>query len=418
MLSSRRVFLATGAAAIIPGARAEIRPDLEGSYGTAQFTSIMARAAALFRELGGGNIRFRNPVPPNEPEHLQLTMRWNVVGDLPDLSLQANNSLRQLASAGLAQPLNGLADQDPDWKPAGTSAAVAEIGRIGRNLYGIPFQVSIPIIIVNLDLARRAGFDGGALPADWDGILALARKIHAATGVMGGFFDFGAAWSFQALITSQGGSMATPDEQDVAFTGPEGAEAMRIVRGFGEAGMLDLSQTQALQAVSAGTVGLFVTSSNFLGAIMRNSGSSFQIGTIPFPLPSPTGKIPAGGRSGVIFARDSAKQAEAWKFLRLLMSPEMQAVVVRAIGTVPLDPVAAMRPEILGDYDRSNPLHAAGLARVGALTEWYSYPGENTVKIIEVMIDHLRSVARLQVPTQQALEAMGRDVRALIRKPA
>jgi multiple sugar transport system substrate-binding protein len=189
---------------------------------------------------------------------------------------------------------------------------------------------------------------------------------------------------------------------------------MEIVRGFGEAGMVDLTQEQAFQAFAAGTIGVLATSNNVLAGLERQAGGRFAIGTVAWPLPAAEGRLPAGGRTGVVFTRDPARQAESWKFLRFMASPEVQAIVVRATGAVPVDPEAARRADVLGAFYAENPAHQAGLARSAALTGWYSFPGENTVRITQVMIEHMRTVANRSVAPEPALQAMARDVQALL----
>jgi multiple sugar transport system substrate-binding protein len=409
--------LAAGATAtlVLPTAARAQAPTLQASYSTSAFNELMARAAALYRERGGAAIQYRTPVAPSHDDHLQQTLRWALMNELPDVSFQANNHIARLARDGIAQSLDALAAADREWAAAQPTGAVAQIGEVGGRLCGLPFQISVPILIVNLDLATRAGAEVAALPQDWPGLLALARRITAlGNNAVGGFFDLGAAWTWQALVTAAGGRMASADERSVAFGGAVGLAANEIVRGFGEAGMVDMTQDQAYQAFSAGSIGVLATSNNVLAGLQRQSGGRFAIGTVAWPLPAAEGRVPAGGRTGVVFTRDPARQAEAWKFLRFMASPEVQAIVVRATGAVPVDPEAARRADVLGAFYAENPAHQAGLARSAALTGWYSFPGENTVRITQVMIEHLRTVANRSVAPEPALTAMARDVQALL----
>lgn len=414
-LNRRHLLAALLATTAASRAAAQPAETLQASYSTSAFTDLLQRAGALHEERGGARIQYRAPVAANHDEHLQQTLRWAITGDLPEVSFQANNHVGRLARDGLAQPLDALVASDSDWTGAVANPAVAQIGRVNDKLHGLPFQISVPVVMVNLDLAARAGADPSSLPQDWPGLLNLARRITALGGsLVGGLFDFGGAWTFQALITAQGARMASPDERSIAFDGPEGLTALQVVRGFGEAGMVDMTQAQALQAFGAGTIGVLATSNNVLESLQKQAAGRFRIGTVAWPLPSPDGRLPAGGRTGVVFTRDPARQAAAWRFLRFMSGPDVQALVVKATGAVPVNPEAVRRADLLGSFYAENPSHQAGLARSGVLTGWYSFPGENTVRITQVMIEHLRTVATLRAAPEAALSAMSRDVQALL----
>jgi multiple sugar transport system substrate-binding protein len=415
-LTRRHVLVALATLAAMPkGARAQAPSKLSASYSTNAFDELMASIASLYEKRSGTEIAYRHPVAPTHDDHLKQTLLWAVTRELPDLSFQANNHIRRLVRMGLAKPLGDLALRDEEWSHTNSASAVSQIGRVSGNLYGLPFQVSVPICIINLDLVARAGADPNDLPGDWPGLLDLARRINALGGdTMGGFFDFGGAWTFQALITAQGGSMATADERAVAFTGNEGLAAMEIIRGFGEAGMVDLTQVQGMQAFAAGTIGILATSNNVFAGLERQSRGRFKIGAAAWPLPSASGKLPAGGRTGVIFTEDRARQAGAWRFLRFVTEPDVQAIVVKATGAIPVDATESYFTSELRDFYRAHPSYAAALSSSNALTGWYSYPGENTVRIVEVMIDYLRAVVARKKTPDVALRELGHDVQALI----
>jgi len=416
MATTRRRLVAS-AAALVSASHAtmgEELPTLEATYSTNAFNELMARAVAAYaRRPGGARVRFRTPVALDNDAHIKQTLLWAVTGDLPDLSFQANNDIERLAVAGLAQPLEALAGKLA--RRVAPASPVAQIGQVGGRPFGIPFQISVPICIVNLDLVARAGGDPADLPADWQGLLALTGRIgRLGDNVVGGFFDVGSAWTFQALVTAAGGRMASPDGRRVAFDGPEGLAALQVVQGFGAAGMVDMSQAQAMQAFAAGTIGVLATSNNVLTGLIRQSAGRFQVGAAPWPLPVPTGRLPAGGRTGVIFTKDPARQAAAYSFLTYMAQPEVQMMVVEATGAVPVDLAVAQRDDLLGPFYRDRPAYRAGLARYGALTGWYNFPGLDTVEITRVQIEHVRQVATRRASPEAALRDMARAVQALL----
>lgn len=413
---SRRVLLAAPSLLSVGARRAAAQemPGLEATYSTSAFNELMARAATAYvRRPGSAHVRFRTPVTLDNDAHVKQTLLWAVTGDLPDLSFQANNDIERLALGGLAQSLEALASSSP--AGTGVASSVAQIGRVDGRPFGIPFQISVPICIVNLDLVARAGGDPANLPQDWPSLLALAGRIgKLGDNLIGGFFDTGSAWTFQALVTAAGGRMASPDGRRIAFDGPEGLAALQVVQEFGAAGMVDMSQAQAMQAFAAGTIGVLATSNNVLTGLIRQSADHFQVGAAPWPLPVPTGRLPAGGRTGVIFTKDPKRQAAAYKFLTYMTEPEVQVMVVEATGAVPVDLAVAQRDDLLGPFYRGRPAYQAGLVRYDALTGWYNFPGLNTVEITRVQIEHLRQVATGRASPEAGLREMARAVQGLL----
>ena len=72
-----------------------------------------------------------------------VVLRWRYQR-LPDVSFQANYHIRQLIRDGLAQPLQALADADPTWRDVEPRGAVAQSAE--WELYGIPSQISVPVV--------------------------------------------------------------------------------------------------------------------------------------------------------------------------------------------------------------------------------------------------------------------------------
>jgi multiple sugar transport system substrate-binding protein len=417
----RRQLLAAAAGSVLASAgaaRAQAPLVLQASYSSGAFRELMTQAAAEFeRQPDGCRIEWRAPVVASMEDHLQMTLRWAVTGDLPDVSFQANNHIRLLASRDLTVPLDRFIAAEPAWDELGYAASVREIGRVGDQIHGLPFQMSVPVNMFNLALVRRAGGDPDALPRDWDATIALARRIRAADPtVLGAYFDFGAAgsWTFQALIASQGGRMMNPDERTIAFDGPEGLFALELIRRIGETGPVDMSQEQMFQAFGAGQIGILAATNNMIGAFERQAAGRFAIGAVPWPLLSPAGRLPAGGRTAVMFTRDPARQAAAWRFIKFMTGPAVQARVATLLGAVPANLIALRRPELLGRFYDEHPAHRAGVERVGVMTAWYDFPGPSSVRIAQVIREQLRRTAMQQAAPAQAMAEMTREVAALL----
>jgi multiple sugar transport system substrate-binding protein len=161
-------------------------------------------------------------------------------------------------------------------------------------------------------------------------------------------------------------------------------------------------------------MGAFMNSTARLGAFNRGIGGRFPLVCAPFPLSAPEGRVPAGGAVAVLHARDPARQALAWRFLKLATGPEGADVMVRHTGYMPATTVPAGREDLLAPFYRENPNHKVSLDQQAVMTGWYAFPGQNALRITDVINDHAQAIVARRAAPQEAVAAMARDVTALL----
>lgn len=346
------------------------------------------------------------------------TFRDALTGQLADVSIQGNNKIRLFVDRGLAVPLNDYLAEEAKSPSSTISQSVTSIGQFGDKVYGLGLSVSTPVVFYNLDLVKKAGVDVNALPAAWDGILELARKIqNPASNTLGGYLSYeGGAWMWIALIESQGARMMTADEKKVSFDGPEGLKALQILKSFGEAGQatVDMPRDQVRQLFASGKLGILVDSSANLNNFEKQAVGRFEIATRAFPLLSPEARLPAGGALGMVFAKDPARQKAAWEFLKFAASAEGQTIIAKKSSYMVANSRVATDPKMLGDFYAKQPNMKPVVDELAILDGWYAFPGQNGGEIIKILTDHMRSVVTLKSEPAEALSAMSRDVTALL----
>jgi len=329
METTRRVLLGAAALAAPATLRAQPAELVIGYPNPVVFREPMERIAALFESRTGIRVQLRAPEEDYEAM-LQRSLRDAVTRSLPDLSLQGLNRQRTLLERDLLVDLGPLLAGDAETASLGYSDSLLAMGRApapdGRLVQtGIGFAISTPILYWNADLVRRAGGDPAALPRDWDGVMALSRRIAALSEEVRGLYFHWAItgnWSIQALVFSHAGAMMDAAETRVAFADPPGLAGLSLLRRFvDEAGMPDLRLTAAETEFFGGRMGVFMNSTARLGAFTRSIGGRFPVVCSAFPLSSPEGRVPAGGAVAVLHARDPARQALAWRFLKLATGP-------------------------------------------------------------------------------------------------
>ena len=361
-------------------------------------------------------VTFRAPQPGYE-EITQSVLRAAVTNTLPDVAYHGLNRQRIFVDRGIAQPLDGLIAADAEFKGFGHAPGLLDIGKVKGKQYGVGFSLSTPILYVNGDLVEKAGGNLAALPATWDGIFELARKIKALGGNTQGFhfdWDITGNWMFQALVFSNGGTMLSEDEKKVAFDGEAGKQAIATLSRMVKDGtMRDVAQSVALQDFTSGTMGIWGHSTSRLGGVTKQVGEKFKLRTAAFPTAA-NGRLPMGGNTAMLFAKDPASQKAAWDYIKFATGPVGATLMVKATGYFPSALKVADDPAMLKDFYTANPNHLVAMKQLPKATGWYAFPGENGLKITDVIKDHLQSVVAQKAEPMTALSTMSKEVQALL----
>lgn len=362
-------------------------------------------------------VTFRAPYKDYE-DATQRILREAVTGTGPDVTFQALNRVRALADKQVAAPLDAFIAAEKGFEAEGFHKAMFDAGAIGGKVYGLPFAVSLPIAYFNLDLVKAAGGDPAALPTTWDGVLALAAKIEGSKPGIHGMvaeWPISGNWLFQALVFDHGGTMMDTAETRVAFDGEAGNKAITtLARMVSETKTPNISGNDMRAAFAAGQVGVLLTTTAYVNTLTKQVGDKFTLKTSPFPgLVPGVSRLPAGGNVMMITATDEAKRKAAWEVVKFWTGAEGGALMVQNTGYMAPNKKAA---ELLADFYGKNPNQFTAVAQLPYLTNWYAFPGENGLKITDVIKDRLQSVMD-GTRTKEAgavLADMARDVQALL----
>jgi multiple sugar transport system substrate-binding protein len=381
--------------------------------------SYDAIAAAFARR--EPNIRINWVTTPNYEEGMQLILRQAATQLTTDLSYQGFNRLRIFAERGIAQDVMPLLRAEGDPAAMGYSPNILALAHFGGFQSGLGYAASNPIMYFNADLVRRAGGNPDAMPTSWEGVFQLAQRIRALGGGTEGMWYAwpGDDWMFSALLFGHGGRMLSEDERDIAFAGPEGLGALRTLdRMVKEGGMPNLSREAAQQAFAAGRLGMFFWTTAALRGTMQQVGRNFTLGTTIMPVIDPVrGRLPTGGAAGMLTARDPQKREAAWKFLRFSTSAEGTTLMVQNTGYVPMNQLAIDDPRWLAQFYRDNPLFQAATRQVNIMIPWYAFPGANSVRVTQTMVDQQARIVEQRASPEQVLADMAAEVRRLLPRP-
>lgn len=353
-------------------------------------------------------------------EAASAVLRGAVTGSMPDVAFNGTNLMHLFVDRKLAVPLDAFVANEADWAKQGYVPGMVSTGLVNGQLYGMPFALSTPILYFNADLLRKAGGDPAQPPKTWPELLALANKItDAGSNTQGAYLLWTTTGNYlwQELLFTHDGQMLSPDGKKVGFDTPAGLKTFEILRDLvKEGGMPNLTDEQATQAFIAGKIGFYLASSARVNSFMSRIGSRFELGTAPFPSPRPDSKIVSGGATMMVLAKDAAKQAAAWEFIKFAAGPLGQTIMVRHTGYMPSNQIAIDTPELLANYYANNTNMRTAISQRARTTAWLGFPGENSLKAIQVIYDAMESVVANKATPEEALKRSAAQVQALLPK--
>lgn len=413
------------------GAAALAMPAIVRSQSSPTEISVAYSIPVLFKDLMENLARefmTRNPnikVSLRAPEEgyeqiMQRNLRDAITSTLPDVALHGLNRQRTLAERNIPVNLKPFMEADPQTAELGFSPSLLSLGQVGNAQTGIGFSLSTPILYFNGNLVKEAGGNPEKLPTNWDEVIKLsAAMTDPAKNRTGMFFDWTITgnWSWQGLVFSHGGAMLNNDESKVAFSDGPGKQAMGVLRKFvDDARMPDIRPDTMFQDFFAGRMGMSMQSTAQLGRYNREVAGRFPIVCARYPLSANGARLPAGGNVAMMFTKDAAKQKAAWEFIKFACGPVGATMMVRATGYMPATTIPAQRKEMLADFYAQNPNHLISIRQQDVITGWYAFPGQNALRITDVINDHLQTVVSKKLGPDVVLEKMAADVQSLIPK--
>lgn len=353
-------------------------------------------------------------------EAASAVLRGAITRTMPDVGFQGTNLMHIFVDRGLAVPLDPFVKAEPNWDREGYIPGMVSTGVVNGTLYGLPFALSTPIMYYNADALRNAGGDPDNPPRTWPEVIALAERITEQGGPTKGLFivwQTTGNYLWQALLFSHGGRLVTDDGKRAGFNTPAGLKTFQLIDEMvAKGGMPNLTDEQATQAFIAGQIGFYFASSARVNNLTKQVGRRFDLRTALFPVPSPDARIVSGGATMMIFTKDRDKQAAAWDFMKFAAGPLGQSIMVKNIGYLPSNQIAIDTPELLGDYYAQNANMRTSLSQLPRATRWLGFPGDNSLKAIQVVYDGIESVVTRRASPEEALSRTTTQVDALLRK--
>jgi len=423
MLFTRRNLLMTGVATSVALSMPAIlqaaeKTTITFSQGVLSYQTLLAELGAEFEAANPSMaVKFVTDGDNWDPL-LNNTIRAALVNGLPDGTWQSLTYAGILANRKIALPLNPLFGNDlKNLDALGLSKPMIEATSVAGQVYCLPYGTTVPVIYCNMDLLRKAGYSQPQPPSTWEEIFEIGAKVAAlGGGINGGYIEYTStnAWMFQNLLNSFGGRMMNEGNRAIAFDGPEGRQALETLYKFGDILKTDMTQEQSRQAFKAGATAMHVQSASGMTSTAKAAAGHFELAIAQFPVASANGRLAGAGHGFFMFTKDPAKQKAVWEFMKFATSPKGQMILAKNSGYMPINILALKDPAFLDVYFKINPDHRGVVERLAITGDQFSFPSDNTVKIVQMMADQMHDVVTHRAKAGDALERMASQTRKLL----
>ncbi len=407
----------------VPAQAADVTLDVY--YANPSFATFYEQIAQEFMKRNPGiAIQFRAPAPTYDVGQ-QTMLRQAITSQLPDVDFTSFSFMPELVRALVKRdqildlgPL--LQNEGAAWVAANYTQNTLDLAKVDGKQFGIAFNASLPIGYVNADLVRKAGGDPDKLPADWTGLLGIAKKINAIGGGVSGVGYSVQVWPddwlWQAIVMQSGARILDASGTKVGFGGPPGLDVMKLLRSVvTEGGMPLMDFDQAREAFVAGKTGIYFDTPARLKQVTDLVATRFVLKTFVFPINDTAhGGLPTGGNAGIITTKDPAKQKAAWAYIKFMTGPEAQTIVAKATGYMPLN-LNAAGPNFLKPFYDANPNFATVAKEVDRALPWQGYPGGNSVRIWRLQRDIINGVMSGDITPEAGLKQIVDQTNALMQ---
>ncbi|MGB0112142.1 MAG: ABC transporter substrate-binding protein [Ilumatobacteraceae bacterium] len=242
--------------------------------------------------------------------------------------------------------------------------------------WGMPFNVSNPVLFYNRKMFVEAGLDPDVPPVSLEQLQAAAQAIVDSGAASAGLVldsgaDSGGGWFLEQWFGRSGelyadnGNGRLARATEVLYDNELGAELLTFLQGMiddglavnvgdnasGTDSLLKLADQTAPAAMVMYTSAALGTVFNALGGGAIPGLTAEDVGVGPMPGPGETPAVQVGGASLWIAGdKSDAETAAAWDFITYLTSAETQSTWAAGTGYVPIRADATMIEPLVTKY--------------------------------------------------------------------
>ena len=264
--------------------------------------------------------------------------------------------------------------------------ALWNYGVVDGERYGLPWNMSLPVLFYNASLFKQRGVDP---PQTWEDFEEAAKKL--TTRQTKGYINVSMSFIFETMITTRGGRIVTEDGRP-NFNSPQAIEALTMLKRMTDdrhvtnrsiaeidVALVDFVRTRGMMA--------------FASLAFWTQGQRYSIAFEPGAVVVPMGtsrEVPLVGAQVVVMKGSSeAERLGAFAFWQFLMQSQNIATWVQASYFLPVrkSAIPLLENWYAEDYIRELGLeqleHAVERPKVGSYAIWQDFLQEGMEKALK-----------------------------------
>ncbi len=286
-------------------------------------------------------------------EHPDITVRSEFQGSYSDLSTKlvaaavartgpqvtqlGTFEIREFARSGVLLDLGPMIDGEEGIDTSGWPADLIDAGKVDGGTYWLPFNVAVPILYYNQDAFEAAGLDGP--PKTWDeffsSVRAVTKRSDDGTVTRHGLALWNITWPLLSMIWSEGGELTSADYSNITLNDPVVVRLLtelQVLVQEGAAILPDKASGGQRTAFLSGRAAMILDSQDAFGEVFGEP-HGFTPALANYPAGA-KGRIyaPGGGGLAMLASTPDIQRANAWSFIRYMLSPESIAYYARESG--------------------------------------------------------------------------------------
>lgn len=336
-------------------------------------------------------------------------------GTPPTMAIVGANAVTTYADAGLLAPLDGLM-ADNGFRPADYIVPFRTVNQHEGHTVAALYRLGTMVLSYNTEAFVKAGLDPNQPPRTWTELRSAATTIVkrgvARYGVLHSY-NADSNWTFENFIDWAGGAMMDEQRQKITFAEEPGVQALSYWRELVADKLSAPTTTLEMDdAFLRGDAAMVFGPSTRPVRYSKEASFGFRTAAVPVP-DGGTRRLPPGGGSLVIFAKDKDEQQAAWQVIQALIGPASQTELSKRTGDIPVN-VLATGKQYLGPIIDKQPYRRTALDSVSDLTQRFQFPGLRAVQINDIFQENVYAALAGAKQPRQALADAAHRAEALL----
>lgn len=288
--------------------------------------------------------------------------------DAPTIIQVQEIGTMSMINSGNIEPIQKFIDAE-NYDMSGLEENIINYYKIDDKFYSMPFNSSTPVMYYNKDAFEAAGLDPEKAPETFEEVEEASKKIVESNDQMKGFSLQAYGWLYEELLANQGGVFMNNDNgrtdtpTEAAFDNEKGKSIFEWVKrmiGDGTFANYGTNSDNMVSGFLAGDVAMFLQSSASSRNVIDNAPFEVGVAFLPYPEKEERQGVAIGGASlWMAKGKEEAEQNAAWKFMKYLQTPEVQAKWHVGTGYFAINPAAYDEQVVKDAYEKMPQLQVA-----------------------------------------------------------